>query len=451
MERRQTGFVMRGRSFRCQRHRVTIRRGGDGHSPETHTSMHNCTASVRRKMVQRFVFLLAFLCMSATSASIAQETIMLPGYRQESALTAYWFPASSTEKAPAVIALHGCSGALDSKRQLAAKWKELAVWFNREGMHFLVLDSFTSRGVKSICEIPNRERTLGEQERREDVFAAIRWLAARQEVDSGRIVIAGWSHGAQTVLKTLDRNDAFVARQPTQPRVAVAYYPGCSATNRTPDYALSAPLLIMAGELDDWTPAKACIELAEHLRAPGTNDQGRARIDLVVYPGSYHGFDSTAPLTVRRNVGNTRSGTATVGGNPEARIKSRERLFDYLAEKLSRRLHLSHAQRFYTHTQEIPPASGFARYDDVNAVPLGDKGRQRYAHFLTLPNPKAFVITERGGWFMSADNVNAIPTALGHCPQEMACWLYAVDDRVVWKKERQRRSPVATYGKASNE
>jgi dienelactone hydrolase len=400
-------------------------------------------------MVQRVAFLLAFLC---TSTSFAQETtIMLPSYRQDSALTAYWFPTSApaSDGAPAIIALHGCSGALDSK--LTAKWKELAVWFNREGMHLLVLDSFTPRGIKSICEIPNRERTLGEQERREDVFAAIRWLAARRDVDSNRIVIAGWSHGAQTVLKTLDRSDPFVARQPTQPRAAVAYYPGCSATNRTPDYALSAPLLIMAGELDDWTPAKVCVELAERLRAPGINNQTHAGIELIVYPGSYHGFDGTAPVTLRRNVGNTRSGTATVGGNPEARINSRERLFDYLAEKLDRPLRLSHAQRFFTHTQEIPPASGFARYDDANAVPLGDKGRQRYAHFLTLPKPKAFVITEKGGWLMSADNVNAISTAFSYCPQEMTCWLYAVDDRVVWEKERPRRLPVATDGETSHE
>jgi dienelactone hydrolase len=41
-------------------------------------------------------------------------------------------------------------------------------------------------------------------------------------------------------------------------------YPGCASTlSGKPDYAAYAPLLILAGELDDWTPARYCQKLAE--------------------------------------------------------------------------------------------------------------------------------------------------------------------------------------------
>src|ERR1700739_2793806 len=40
----------------------------------------------------------------------------------------------------------------------------------------------------------------------------------------------------------------------------------------------------------------------------------------------------------------------------------------------------------------LPPASGFARLDDADAVPISDAGKERYRHFLTLPSPRAFIV-----------------------------------------------------------
>jgi dienelactone hydrolase len=44
------------------------------------------------------------------------------------------------------------------------------------------------------------------------------------------------------------------------------------------------PVLILAGELDDWNVAARCSELAS---AP----ENAAHIRIKVYPGAYHGFD----------------------------------------------------------------------------------------------------------------------------------------------------------------
>jgi dienelactone hydrolase len=165
-------------------------------------------------------------------------------------------------------------------------------------------------------------------------------------------VVAGWSHGAQTVLSVLDASDKAVRAQPLKPAAAVAFYPGCSKFQRMFSYELSAPLLIMIGELDDWTPAASCVALAGRLSRPG-----QPAAQITVYPGSYHGFDGTAPVEVRGNLGNTRSGKATVGGNPQAREQSHARLFDFLSAQLGQPLVLAHEQRLQVRPEPAAPAA----------------------------------------------------------------------------------------------
>jgi len=194
-------------------------------------------------------------------------------------------------------------------------------------------------GCDPSAKPPNARRTLTEEDRRDDVFAALRWLARQPGVDASRLVVAGWSHGAQTVLSVLDASDAAVTAHPVQPRAAVAFYPGCTKFNRLANYSLAHPLLVMTGEADGWTPASACVALQQRLAGkPG------APMALEVYPDSHHGFDGSAPLHVRE-AANTRSGKATVGGNPEAMALSHARMFDFLAVQLGVGLSLGHEQR----------------------------------------------------------------------------------------------------------
>lgn len=92
------------------------------------------------------------------------------------------------------------------------------------------------------------------------------------------------------------------------------------------------------------------------------------------------------------------------------------------------------------HRRPPPPASGFARSDDLKVVPLGDAGKARYVHYLGLPSPKAFVIYDTGAWRFYAEDADAMTRALDTCASEgKACWLYAVDDRVVWNTDVSRR------------
>lgn len=386
---------------------------------------------------------LVALCIGVSSAA-AVEQVTIPSADAKLRLVGYWFKADASDPRPAVISLHGCNGAVDAKGNLNPVWKRDAGFFNAEKMHLLVLDSFTPRGEASICETPPSRRGVDEQDRRDDVFAALQWLADQPGVDRSRLAVVGRSHGGSTVLSVMDRTDKLVQRQAVQPRAAVALYPGCARWARMWNYDVSAPLLILSGELDDWTPAADCRTLRDSV----VRSRKEAPIELVIYPGSYHGFDSTAPVAVRTNVGSTRSGTATVGGNPQARENSHARLFGFLAEQMGLPLVLSHDERLHGHHYRVPPASGFARIDDVSAVPLDEKGRARYEHYLTLEKPKAFAITEKGGWYFSANDTQAMKTSLEYCARaNVRCWLFAVDDKVVWDTDAAARLDLAKLQK----
>ena len=309
-----------------------------------------------------------WLCAGLWPFFAAQAQVEIPAQNSKLMLPAYWFKANTQEAQeaqearPAVIGLHGCGGALDAKGQLNPIWRRYAGYFNAERMHFVVLDSFSPRGQTSICATPSKHRTVHEEDRREDVFAAIAWLARQPSVDASRIMVVGWSHGAQTVLSVMDASDKYVQSQKIQPKAAAAFYPGCTRFLKMWNYRLQAPLLVMIGELDDWTLASQCASLRDKVlqgqkdassgTAPGT--AAVSVFDLVVYPDSYHGFDGLGPVRFLDNVGNTRSGKATVGGNPAAQKASHARLFEFLAAQLSEPLLLSHEQRLKAPPSPLP-------------------------------------------------------------------------------------------------
>ncbi|MFN7864509.1 MAG: dienelactone hydrolase family protein [Curvibacter sp.] len=270
--------------------------------------------------------ILATLLLMPLALLAAPERVELPGVP---AVGGHWHAAPGPQPRPAVVALHGCNGPYDSRGELNELQRRYAADLNAAGLHVLVLDSFSVRGVREICSLKSSRRPVTLADRRDDVGAALAWLAARPDVDATRLVLLGWSHGAQTVLAALDAGDPAVQARKVHPRAAVAFYPGCSGPQRSVNYRLQAPLLMLLGEKDDWTPVGPCVELHRRLSpyAP--------RFELVVYPDSHHAFDIGLSVRVRDNVGSTASGTATVGANPAAREASRTRMLAFLAELLN--------------------------------------------------------------------------------------------------------------------
>src|SRR5207249_9393854 len=109
---------------------------------------------------------------------------------------------------------------------------------HRAGYHVLLPDSFTPRGMPSICTVKNNERTITVEMRRADVVAAVHWLARQPDVDPKRIVLLGWSHGAMTSLNAINSaRTGFAALLAG----AVVFYPGCSALLKVP-FKLDIPV-----------------------------------------------------------------------------------------------------------------------------------------------------------------------------------------------------------------
>jgi dienelactone hydrolase len=222
---------------------------------------------------------------------------------------------------PAVVLLHGCEGV----SELNHRW---ARWLRERGYAALIVDSWKPRGLTETCSfwIPDVPST----ERLDDALGALRYLQAMPEVDRRRIAVMGWSNGgvfsmASVNGPTLARAAARGVSLPEPGFVAaVGIYPG-GCRSLTPELVVR-PLLILAGEADDWTPAKDCLEMTRAMRARG------ADVRIEIFPGAYHYFDVEGqPHTVLPDVGNdNRPGGccgATVAYN-EAAARSAHRLVE---------------------------------------------------------------------------------------------------------------------------
>jgi dienelactone hydrolase len=242
-------------------------------------------------------------------------------------LPAFWFPAAVDGPRPAIVLLHGCGGPYARKGgRLSVRMLEYSTWLNGLGVHVLVTDSLTPRGERELCTQRIGNRRVTQTHRRRDALGALQWLAAQPGVDARRVGLIGWSHGGSTALAATNLNHPEVQAAPVKPSLAAAFYPGCSADLNT-GYRAAAPLLLQVGEDDDWTPPEPCRQLAE--RASG------APVSFRAYPGAVHGFDGTAPVTLRRDVPNgTRPGQGVlVGGQERARELSRKQLEAFIAER----------------------------------------------------------------------------------------------------------------------
>ena len=83
----------------------------------------------------------------------------------------------------------------------------------------------------------------------------------------------------------------------------------------------------------------------------------------------------------------------------------------------------------------LPEASGFADFRDVTAVPT-PRARPTYQEFLGKRFPRAFVLSESGGWQMASGRGDAVARALSLCAERhLRCRLYAYNDVVVWRAE----------------
>ncbi len=237
---------------------------------------------------------------------------------------------------PAVVMLHDCSGLGPRSSGSPKRWAAQLV---KRGYVVALPDSFGTRGFPAgVCTDPSPNRTdVAPFRRVPDAYAALDHLRSLPFVARDRIGVMGGSHGGATTLAAIAeqaRDPAPLAERKRRGfAAAVALYPGCAIGNPrfTDEYRAAAPLLILAGERDDWTPAAACVKLAEAARGAGKP------VEIKVYPGAHHSFDSANPeryVATRMNANAPGGRGATTGGNPAAWADSIEQVAAFFARHL---------------------------------------------------------------------------------------------------------------------
>jgi dienelactone hydrolase len=228
----------------------------------------------------RFVLALLLILMALPAAAQQHVRVKSDGIDVPAQL---WRPAAA--KAPAVALFHGCGGVGQNNIRMA---ELLRSW----GYVALVVDSFSSRGLKDVCG--RHWPTQADAEKRAlDIDASLRWLEGQAYVSAGQVGFMGYSYGGGVAaLRT------FAPRLPA--RAAVLVYPDCALADPLgPKLTVPQPTMVAMGALDDWTPVAQCQALFDRVVA------GRDRLETHVYPNAHHSFDALGlPVRYLDGVGN---------------------------------------------------------------------------------------------------------------------------------------------------
>jgi dienelactone hydrolase len=236
--------------------------------------------------------------------------------------------------------MHDCSGLGPRSSGAPGRWARELV-----GRGYVVVrpDSFTTRDRPGgVCTDASPGRADVSPSRRvRDAYAALAHLRALPYVDGRRVGLMGGSHGGSTTLAAMAAPEhaweALAREKRAGFAAAVALYPGCRVglgawrADTTGTYRPVAPLLILIGEKDDWTPALPCVTLAASVRPPDPP------VTITVYPGAHHSFDSDRPVRfVAARVNSNAPGGrgATTGGDAAAWADSIRRVADFFGRHL---------------------------------------------------------------------------------------------------------------------
>ena len=193
--------------------------------------------------------------------------------------------APSPQKVPALVMLHGCAGLFNDSGELKPVFDNVSTdaaqqgWAQRAmaaGFAVLLVDSLTTRGLadgdsvtitrggqpvtvaisKGICRdgggYPGDDvlfaRGVEETTQRPlDALAARSFLATVPGIDTERVGVLGWSHGASTLMALLANSNTWTSSGQTQTgtaplyntgkafKVGYAFYPGCGLETRDAD------------------------------------------------------------------------------------------------------------------------------------------------------------------------------------------------------------------------
>ena len=288
-------------------------------------------------MLARTLAACLVLCCAHARAGVSDVSVPIAGSTEE--IPVRVMVPDRAGVFSAVVVLHDCSGL--GPRSSGSPWRWAAELVKRGFVVFLP-DSFSSRGhPDGVCTNASSSRNEVNAERRvRDAYAVLAYARTLASVDGRRIGVMGGSHGGTTTLLAMSApiSDGDVLAQEKGEGFAagIALYPGCGARfggwiGRSGTYKTIAPLMILTGEKDDWTPADACVNLVKSAKAAAQP------VSIKVYPGAHHSFDSANPvryngLRVNPNAPGGRG--ATTGGDAGAWADSIQEVGAFFAQHL---------------------------------------------------------------------------------------------------------------------
>jgi dienelactone hydrolase len=270
----------------------------------------------------------ALLLLVVAGPVFAQETmqpVTVPSL-DGTKLTGYFYPSAAKGPSPAVVFLHGCGGMLKKEGGADGRTTAWAQHLVAQGYAVLAIDSFTARGIVSMCKPADSDGAI-HKARDGDAYGALAWLRARPDIARGRLGVIGWSQGGGVVLRAIATR-----KRPREHEfgAAIAFYPaGCSADERGPRWRTTVPLQVLMGDADVWTRAAPCQAFIDRAAAAGSP----ASIHL--YPGAYHDFDRTGKPVHPVPAYRTKDGRIPIEGiDPEAMADAYQRVPAFLAARL---------------------------------------------------------------------------------------------------------------------
>lgn len=198
-------------------------------------------------------------------------------------------PEAGTNRLPAVILLHGSSG-------ISAREHDWVVFLDQMRVATFLVDSFTGRGIVNTA---NNQAQLGRLAMIIDAFRALEMLGSHPLIDPKRIAVMGFSRGGQAALySALMRFQHLYLPTPGLKFAAhIVFYSPCNTRYATDDKVTDSPIRIFQVDNDDFVALEPVQAYVKRLRDAG------ADVQLTVYPGARHMFDSTALSTPHRMPG----------------------------------------------------------------------------------------------------------------------------------------------------
>lgn len=296
--------------------------------------------------------LAAFVIACLPLETRAAETVQVKSLNSETNIPVTISKPDGPGPFPAIVLMHSSSGRWDP-HGVQEFWDG---YLHDLGYVIARPDSYTPRGYDHIYDVPMADRAkvgITHGNRAKDALGTLAYLRTLPYVDASRVGIIGWSHGASTISGVVAGQDRLVGKG-NGFAAAVSLYPDCSGAANSKfvskrhrvdgpgspyvytsegKFIPNTDLLILIGGADDWTPAGFCEEMVKS--AADTEHP----VQIKVYPGAYHSFDSYKPYSYNKNLVNINADGgrgATSSGDRASFQDAQQRVRQFFAEKLKK-------------------------------------------------------------------------------------------------------------------